>query len=182
MFEPLHALLRTGSQHGSHIQQKLGTHGSCAVMNEIYPPLEGNPSLLPQLLHGVSKCTGRSLVVRYLFPLLSSREHRLIEVLCQLRTVIICHRPHCPDHAPKPTVLHCSSQVQALVSKASVGQLSRVTSREECKFGSGKSRSYNVEQREALVPVKLESGVKWFSGLQRTVTYKVDKSVILKAI
>ena len=159
-------------------------------MNEIHPPLQGLPLVDPsrlqfpsQLLQRASKCTGRSLVVRHQFSLLSESplEHRLIEALRHVWTILICHRPHSPCHTPEPTILHCSCHVQALFSRASLGQLSSVTGRKEGKFGSRKSRPHNLEQRETLL-IKLKSGVKWFSGLQCAVANKMGKLTIQEAI
>jgi hypothetical protein len=114
-------------------------------MNEIYPSLEGNASLPPQLLHRKPKRFRRSFMERYpLFPP-RIREERLVKILRQVPSVFVHHRPHCADHTAESGILYRSSQVQAFVYNASFRHLGRVTSREKCEFGGGEIRAHDFE-------------------------------------
>ena len=151
-------------------------------MNEIYPSLVGDPSLLPKLLHRGLERFRRPFVIRY--PLISPRirEERLVKILRQVPSILIHHRPHCADHAPESTVLHSGCQVQAFVNDASLRHLGSVTSRQKCEFGSGQIRANDLEKGKALLFVKLESSLEWFIRLKSPVARKVDKSVVLKGV
>ena len=114
---------------------------SSPIMDEIYPTLRAHILLPSQGPHSVTKCLGRSLVIRH--PLPSLREHRCIEVLRKVMSVDVRHRPHRSDHTPKSSELYCRSEVQSLPSDAIFRELCCVTRRKERKFGRGKSRLYN---------------------------------------
>ena len=72
--------------------------------------------------------------------------------------------------------------MEPLVYGTSFSHLSCVTSRKKRKFGIGEMRAYDIEQRQVCVSMKLESSLKWLSGLQFTVASKVNKSVVMEAI
>ena len=116
---------------------------SCTIMNEIYPSLQGDPSLPPQLLHRDPERFRRSFIIWY--PLIPPRIRKecLVKILRQLLAILVHHRPHRADHTQESGVLYRSSQVQAFVYNASFRHLGRVTSREKREFGGRKMRAYN---------------------------------------
>jgi hypothetical protein len=106
----------------------------CPIVYKIYPTLQTYLLLSPQRQHRIPKRLGRPLIVGD--ALILAKEHRFIEILCQVPSISIRHCPHCSNHAPEPTILHRSGQVQCFVSNASICQLCCVAGREQCKFGS----------------------------------------------
>jgi hypothetical protein len=71
-------------------------------------------------------------------------------------SVDVGHRPHRPDDAPEPTILHRRHEVQSLVRNAFISQLRGVTCCKECEFGRWELRADNLKQRETITPVKFE--------------------------
>jgi len=65
-------------------------------------------------------------------------------------SVDVRHRPHRPNHAPEARILYRRRKVESLISDAFFRQLRSVTSRKERKFGRGKSRPNDVEERKTL--------------------------------
>jgi hypothetical protein len=146
-------------------------------MDEVHPSLQGDPPLPPQLLHRKPKCIRGSFVVRHPSR---TRKQRLVKILCQLSTIFVHHSPHGPYHAAESAVLNRSRQVKPLVHDTSFSHFSRMASRKKCKFRIGQMRAYDIEKRQALVAVQLESGIKWLASFQRTVTCKVNKLMMMK--
>lgn len=142
------------------------------------PPLQGNTSfLLSQLLHSASKCTSRSLVVLYLFPFLFFWEHRLIEVLRHVLTIVICHR-----HIVPTTLLNRQQPC------AGPHQQSFPRTIQPCDKLTGsriRQREAEIARRqedETHVAMKLKPCLQRFLGFQRAVAYKVEKSVFQKVV
>ena len=149
-------------------------------MHEIYPTLRAHICLPSQLPNGVAKCLCRSLIIRH--PLPSVRKHGRVEVLCKRLSVDVRHRPHRSDHAPESRILYCCRKVESLISDAFFRQLSRVTSRKECKLGRGKSRSNDVQERKTLALIKLERCVEWPPRLKYSMARKMGKPVVLEPL
>ena len=149
-------------------------------MHEIYPTLRAHICLPSQLLNGVPKCLSRPLIIWH--PLPSFRKHRRVEVLRKHLSVDVRHRPHRSDHAPKSRILYRRRKMESLISNAFFRQLCSVTGRQERKFGRGKSRSNDVEERKTLALIKLEGRVKWLSCLRYLVARKMGKPVVLEAL
>ena len=121
-------------------------------MNEIHPSLQIDLSLLPKLLHREPKCFRGSFMIRSPLFSLRFRKECLVEILRQVPSIHVTHRPHRADHAPESAVLYRGGQVQTLVYDASFRHFGRVTSGQKCEFGNGQICAYDLEKRKALPP------------------------------
>ena len=149
-------------------------------MHEIYPTLRSHICLPSQLLDSVPKCLCRSLIIRH--PLPPFRKHRRVEVLRKHLSVDVCHRPHRSNHAPKSRILYCRRKMESLIGDAFFRQLCSVTSRKERKFGRGKSRPNDVQERQTLALIKLETCIRRLSCLEYSMARKVGKPVVLEPL
>ena len=141
------------AQNRLHYSQAIRLR-SRAIVNKVHPLFKRKSFLLPHNSHSIPKCLRRSLVIRNSWSI--TREHQIVEMCCQISSILFRHCPHCPNYASESTVLNCRSKVESVVGDASFCQLCCVTSREECKLCIGESRSHDVKQSKAIVLVKSE--------------------------
>src|SRR6266851_4504083 len=109
-------------------------------MNVVHPTLQSRLSFSPQFHHSVSKRFCRSLIMAC--PLRRVREHRAVKITSQVPPIYIRHCPHRPDHTMESAELHSSSKMEYFILNTLLGQLSRVTTRQERELGVRELRSY----------------------------------------